>query len=64
MLEIATSAKPSRAEAEAAVRTLILWAGDDPDREGLVSTPERVVRAYEEYFSGYNAVDTLACGVE
>jgi GTP cyclohydrolase I len=53
MLEIATSAKPSRAEAEAAVRTLILWAGDDPDREGLVSTPERVVRAYEEFFSGY-----------
>ena len=53
MLEIATSAKPSRAEAEAAVRTLILWTGDDPDREGLVSTPERVVRAYEEYFSGY-----------
>ena len=53
MLKIATSAKPSRAEAEAAVRTLILWAGDDPDREGLVSTPERVVRAYQEYFSGY-----------
>jgi GTP cyclohydrolase I len=53
MLEIATSAKPSRAEAEAAVRTLIRWAGDDPEREGLVSTPERVVRAYEEFFSGY-----------
>ncbi len=53
MLKIAMSAKPSRAEAEAAVRTLILWAGDDPAREGLVSTPERVVRAYEEYFSGY-----------
>ena len=53
MLKIATPAKPSRAEAEAAVRTLILWTGDDPDREGLVSTPERVVRAYEEYFSGY-----------
>ena len=45
--------RPSRAQAEEAVRTLILWAGDDPDREGLVSTPERVVRAYEEYFSGY-----------
>ena len=45
--------RPSRALAEEAVRTLILWAGDDPDREGLVSTPERVVRAYEEYFSGY-----------
>ncbi|MFB3151029.1 MAG: GTP cyclohydrolase I FolE, partial [Alphaproteobacteria bacterium] len=45
--------RPSRARAEEAVRTLIRWAGDDPDREGLVSTPERVVRAYEEYFSGY-----------
>jgi GTP cyclohydrolase I len=47
--------KPSRAEAEAAVRTLIRWAGDDPEREGLVSTPERVVRAYEEFFSGYRS---------
>ena len=46
--------KPSRAEAEAAVRTLIRWAGDDPDREGLLATPSRVVRAYEEWFSGYN----------
>src|ERR1700744_3348711 len=46
--------KPSRAEAEAAVRTLIQWAGDDPDREGLLATPSRVVRAYEEWFSGYN----------
>jgi len=45
--------KPSRAEAEAAVRTLIRWAGDDPDREGLRATPSRVVRAYEEWFSGY-----------
>lgn len=44
---------PSRAEAEAAVRTLIEWAGDDPDREGLSGTPERVVRAYEEFFAGY-----------
>jgi GTP cyclohydrolase I len=47
------SAKPSRAEAEAAVRTLIRWAGDNPDREGLLATPARVVRAYEEWFSGY-----------
>jgi GTP cyclohydrolase I len=47
-------AKPSRAEAEAAVRTLIRWAGDDPDREGLRSTPARVTRAYEEWFAGYN----------
>ena len=45
---------PSRREAESAVRTLIEWAGDDPDREGLVGTPERVVRAYEEFFAGYN----------
>jgi GTP cyclohydrolase IA len=45
--------RPSRAEAEAAVRTLIRWAGDDPDREGLRATPARVVRAYEEWFAGY-----------
>ena len=44
---------PSRAEAEAAVRTLIRWAGDDPEREGLLGTPERVVRSYEEFFRGY-----------
>ncbi len=47
-------ARPSRAEAEAAVRTLIAWAGDDPDREGLLDTPKRVVKAYEEWFSGYS----------
>jgi len=46
-------ARPSREEAEAAVRTLILWAGDDPDREGLRDTPGRVVRSYEEFFAGY-----------
>src|SRR5262245_47873796 len=45
--------RPSRAEAEEAVRTLILWAGDDPHREGLLNTPARVVRAYEEWFAGY-----------
>jgi len=45
--------RPSREEAENAVRTLIRWAGDDPGREGLKSTPGRVVRAYEEYFAGY-----------
>ena len=44
---------PSRAEAEAAVRTLIEWAGENPDREGLRGTPARVVRAYEEFFAGY-----------
>ncbi|GAK46027.1 GTP cyclohydrolase I [Tepidicaulis marinus] len=47
------SARPSREEAEAAVRTLIAWAGDNPDREGLIETPNRVVRAYEEFFAGY-----------
>ncbi|MEW5727033.1 MAG: GTP cyclohydrolase I FolE [Pseudomonadota bacterium] len=46
--------RPSRAEAEEAVRTLIRWAGDDPEREGLVGTPDRVVRAYEEFFAGYD----------
>ncbi|MGO9630993.1 MAG: GTP cyclohydrolase I FolE [Xanthobacteraceae bacterium] len=45
--------RPTREEAESAVRTLIRWAGDDPDREGLLATPGRVVRAYEEWFSGY-----------
>jgi GTP cyclohydrolase IA len=45
--------KPTREQAEEAVRTLILWAGDDPDREGLRATPRRVVRAYEEWFAGY-----------
>jgi GTP cyclohydrolase I len=45
--------RPSRAEAEAAVRTLIAWAGDDPSRPGLIDTPARVVKAYDEFFSGY-----------
>ena len=45
--------RPSRQEAEAAVRTLIQWAGDDPKREGLRDTPARVARAYEEFFAGY-----------
>jgi GTP cyclohydrolase I len=45
--------RPTRAEAEAAVETLLRWAGDDPSREGLVDTPARVARAYEEFFSGY-----------
>jgi GTP cyclohydrolase I len=49
----AATGKPSREEAEQAVRTLIRWAGDDPDREGLLATPSRVVRAYEEWFAGY-----------
>lgn len=46
--------RPTQAEAEAAVRTLIRWAGDDPDREGLVKTPKRVVKSYEEFFAGYD----------
>ncbi|MBD8890284.1 GTP cyclohydrolase I FolE [Roseibium litorale] len=45
--------RPSREEAEAAVRTLLAWAGDDPDREGLLDTPKRVVKAYTELFGGY-----------
>ena len=45
--------RPTRAEAEAAVRTLLAWTGDDPAREGLRDTPKRVVRAYEEFFRGY-----------
>ncbi len=49
----ADSARPTREEAEAAVRVLLRWAGDDPDREGLLDTPARVVRAYGEFFSGY-----------
>ena len=50
--------RPSRSDAEAAVRTLIAWAGEDPDREGLRGTPGRVVRSYEEFFAGYRADPT------
>ena len=46
--------RPTRDEAEDAVRTLLAWAGDDPKREGLLDTPKRVVDAYEEWFSGYH----------
>lgn len=46
--------RPTQSEAEAAVRTLIEWAGDDPDREGLLDTPGRVARAYKELFAGYD----------
>ena len=46
--------KPNRDQAEQAVRTLIEWAGDNPDREGLIDTPKRVAKAYEEFFEGYN----------
>ncbi|MCP1336223.1 MAG: GTP cyclohydrolase I FolE [Alphaproteobacteria bacterium] len=46
--------RPEREEAEQAVRTLLRWAGDDPDREGLVDTPKRVAKAFEEWFAGYD----------
>lgn len=45
--------RPTQAEAEAAIRTLIEWAGDDPDREGLLETPKRVTKSYRELFGGY-----------
>ncbi len=54
-----TVTKPSREEAESAIRTLLLWAGEDPDREGLKDTPARVARAYDEFFKGY-AEDPVA----
>ena len=55
----ASTDRPTREEAEEAVRTLLRWAGDDPTREGLVDTPGRVARAYEEFFEGYE-VDPVA----
>ena len=59
--DAAHARRPSREEAEAAVRTLLAWLGDDPNREGLKDTPKRMVRAYEEFFRGYkeNAEDVL-----
>lgn len=51
--EIQTDARPSRAEVEHAVRTLIRWTGDNPDRDGLLETPKRVAKAYEDLFIGY-----------
>jgi GTP cyclohydrolase I len=58
---VADFPRPSREEAEAAVRTLIAWAGDNPNREGLLDTPKRVTDAYGEFFGGYeqSAADTL-----
>ncbi|HEX2815826.1 MAG TPA: GTP cyclohydrolase I FolE [Phenylobacterium sp.] len=52
---MASKSPPTQAEAEAAVRTLIQWAGDDPDREGLLDTPARVARSYKELFAGYES---------
>jgi GTP cyclohydrolase I len=54
-----TASRPTREEAEEAVRTLLRWAGDDPTREGLIDTPGRVTRAYAEFFSGYQ-IDPVA----
>ncbi len=60
--KIAVIKRPERAEAENAVRILIRWAGDNPDREGLLGTPDRVARAWEEFFRGYkeDPTDILA----
>ncbi len=52
-LESPRRRRPSREEAEAAVRTLIEWVGDNPDREGLIDTPRRMVKAWEDLFRGY-----------
>lgn len=59
-------ARPTREEAEAAVRTLLRWAGDDPAREGLLDTPKRVVKSYQEFFAGYgeDPADVLARSFE
>ena len=48
-----TKKQPSEEQAKEAVRTLISWAGDNPDREGLLETPKRVINAYKEFFAGY-----------
>lgn len=53
-LKQTSTSRPTRAEAEDAVRTLIAWAGDDPAREGLIDTPKRVAKAYGEFFKGYD----------
>ncbi len=58
-VKVETNDRPSRQEAEEAVRTLLRWAGDDPQREGLHDTPKRVTRAYAEFFAGYD-VDPIS----
>jgi len=58
-VNVKTLARPTREEAESAVRTLLRWAGDNPDREGLHDTPKRVTRAYAEFFAGYE-MDPIA----
>ena len=59
MLPATSEARPTQEDAEAAIRTLIRWAGDDPGREGLRDTPKRVAKSYGEFFSGYS-VDPVA----
>ena len=61
-IDSVTRSRPTRSEAEEAVRTLIRWAGDNPNREGLLETPHRVVKSYDEFFVGYdqNPADILA----
>src|SRR5438874_2095517 len=54
LLSTVSLKRPTREEAEDAVRTLIAWAGDDPTREGLLDTPRRVTKAYKEFFAGYD----------
>jgi len=54
LVKVSTEQAPTRAQAEDAVRVLLRWAGDDPTRDGLIETPGRVVRAFEEYFRGYH----------
>ncbi len=54
ILEMSQGSKPSRQEAEAAVRVLLQYIGENPEREGLIETPARVIRAYDEFFEGYN----------
>ncbi|GAB5470019.1 MAG: GTP cyclohydrolase I FolE [Rhodospirillales bacterium] len=62
LTEARESGSPTQEEVEAAVRVLLSWTGDDPDREGLAGTPERVARAYKEFFAGYRSdpVEILA----
>ena len=52
--ETASIQKPTREEAKQAIKIMLAWAGDNPNREGLLETPERVVSAYEEFFAGYD----------
>jgi GTP cyclohydrolase I len=61
---IAHERRQSRAEVEAAVRTIIRWTGEDPDRDGLIETPARVTRSFQEFFSGYGGRNSLEWQVD